>query len=212
MKRVVDIVREKWVEREEKKLKGGSSSQELDFIALDDREEGEVRSSSSSSLRPPWMWRKQVDSLEQELSDFSLWIVPTRKEADLRRETITRLNLLVSQTFAGEVTCHNFGSFHMGLSLPGSDLDFVLIGAAEVVSNPLRRLASSIRNKRYASSMNVVENTRVPIIKYTDMKTSIDCDVSFDMHGGILMGKCFSRLLKEPAMAQARKLVVLIKY
>jgi DNA polymerase sigma len=231
MKRVVDIVREKWTEKEKKqKSEKEPDVFDEDFIALVE-EEGEAPGLKKEG-RPPWMWRKQYDSLEQELGDFCLWILPTKKEKDLREETIMRLNLLVSQTFsAGEVvltisfsfffidltkaktkvTCHNFGSYHMGLSLPGSDLDFVLIGASDVAANPLRRLASSIRNKRYASFMNVVENTRVPIIKYTDIKTSIDCDVSFDMHGGILMGRCFARLLKEQAMQHARKLVVLVK-
>jgi non-canonical poly(A) RNA polymerase PAPD5/7 len=140
--------------------------------------------------------------------------MPTRKESELREETITRLNLLVSQTFGGDryITCHNFGSWQLQLALPGSDLDFVLMGGGGQAYNPLRKVASSLRNKRYASSMNVIENTRVPIIKYTDIKTDIDCDISFDMEGGILMGSCFSRILRERKMVHCRKLVMLIKY
>ncbi len=81
------------------------------------------------------------------------------------------------------------------------------MGATEVAQNPLRKIASNLRNKRMASFMNVIEHTRgflnflnflnffefflllVPIVKYTDIKTGIDCDISFDMTGGILMGK-----------------------
>merc|ERR1711880_25938 len=156
-----------------------------------------------------WSERKSYISLDQELGDFCLWVVPTRKEIDLREETITRLNLLVNQTFGGDryITCHNFGSWQLQLALPGSDLDFVLMGGGEQAFNPLRKMASSLRNKRYASSMNVIENTRVPIIKYTDIKTNIDCDISFDMEGGILMGACFSKILGERKMIHARKLV-----
>jgi hypothetical protein len=39
-------------------------------------------------------------------------------------------------------------------------LDFALVGGNEVAHNPLRKIASSLRNKRMASFMNVIEHTR----------------------------------------------------
>jgi non-canonical poly(A) RNA polymerase PAPD5/7 len=44
------------------------------------------------------------------------------------------------------------------------------------------------------------------------MKTGIDCDVSFDVTGGIMMGKVFLILLQQPEFTHARSLIVLVKY
>jgi DNA polymerase sigma len=117
--RVIEIVREKWSERDKKQRTEAPEDDPFgaDFVAFEEAEEGEVEVTAA----PPWMARPHYASLDQELADFCAWVQPTRKERDLREETIARLNLLVAQTFGGaDVSCHNFGSFHMGLALPGS--------------------------------------------------------------------------------------------
>lgn len=228
MKRsIVDIVRDKWnnhFDKEHEKKQKVESSGAIEFVAFEknadqDAEDGEVvmfENDKDTVKRPPWMpsRRDKYVSLEQEIQDFSLWVQPTRKERQLREESIHRLQVLVQETFERDpdVTCHNFGSFFLNLFLPGSDLDFVVMGAAESSYNPLRRLATSIRNKRYASAMQLIENTRVPIVKYTDIKTSVECDISFDISSGITMGHTFTRILRHPSMSLVRPLVMAVKY
>lgn len=205
------------LERQTKKVK----VEDEDFVPLGDYEEQVTLNvlpyvgDGKKAVRPPWMFeqREKYRSLEQELTDFCIWVLPTDREIEVREESINRLKGVVAQTFNDyRVSCFNIGSFHLGLYLPGSDLDFVVMNASESAHNPLRKLATSLRNKRHASQMQLIERSRVPIVKYTDIKTSVECDVSFDMEGGIVVGHVFKRILKEPSMKHAKSLVLLVKY
>jgi hypothetical protein len=68
------------------------------------------------------------------------------------------------------------------IDVAGSDLDFALVGGNEVAHNPLRKIASSLRNKRMASFMNVIEHTRgertlVILLPSHSLLASADCQV-----------------------------------
>ena len=72
-----------------------------------------------------------------------------------------------------------FGSFAAGICLPTSDIDIVILGEWEVL--PLKTLAKSLEDAGIPSKLQVLEKTRVPLIKFRDSVTSVDVDISFNV-------------------------------
>lgn len=112
----------------------------------------------------------------------------------MRLEIVARINHVVKSLWP-EAVVNVFGSFAAGICLPTSDIDIVVMG--EWKQLPLRTLAQALDvrhpprshfwglevcpTNRYTSlqeakvpmTMQVIEKTRVPIIKLRDAFTSV---------------------------------------
>ena len=89
-----------------------------------------------------------------------------------------------------------FGSSVTGLCLPTSDVDVVVIGEWPVL--PLRTLASALKKHAVARNIKVIDKARVcyahplnlahmaqvPIVKYRDVASTLDVDISFNQLNG----------------------------
>ena len=152
-----------------------------------------------------------------------------------------------------------FGSQVTGLSLPGSDLDFVIrfttneggtkgkseksSGVEEEddddftsTSNPLRRFADAVRDEfgirsgkegkdettndgidddeeedgEHLSYLEVIEQTRVPLVKFTVAPYGIDIDVCFDQPNGPESAELMHRFME--SMPPLRPLTFVLKH
>merc|ERR1712157_398363 len=111
------------------------------------------------------------------MGDFSRLMTASEKESQLRLEIIDRFETLATETFSCKVVV--FGSQGTGLFLPEADIDIVIqMDKAKEEEDqddclsglsPLTRLADTlrIRWKGELSYLEVVMNTRIPIVKFT---------------------------------------------
>ena len=78
-----------------------------------------------------------------------------------------------------------FGSSKTGLFLPTSDIDMVVIGKWELI--PLFTLESALLEAEITTKdmIKVLDKASVPIIKLTDVKTSVRVDISFNTMNGL---------------------------
>lgn len=84
----------------------------------------------------------------------------------------------------------------------------------ELKLSPLARLGEALRHhpdwKGELSYLEVVENTRVPIVKFTHGPTNIDMDICFNQEAGLLAADLMKRLLD--AMPPLKPLTFVLKY
>jgi len=122
--------------------------------------------------------------LHQELEEFYSWLAPSPGEHSRRKLALSRLREAVTKLWP-KVKVEAFGSFRTGLYLPSSDLDLVMFGRWD--SMPFRTLESELVDAGVAApnSVSVLDNARVPIVKYTDKETRVRIDVSFNMISGL---------------------------
>ncbi|PNS20790.1 hypothetical protein CAC42_2721 [Sphaceloma murrayae] len=148
----------------------------------------------------PWMefCRPQISNagtmLHEELMSFTDYATPRRFERTMRDDLVRR----VGQAFRFKypnVEVRAFGSFATDMYLPVSDIDLVAmtstyistgIGDLGSNANKVRRIARDIIERGgLARSANPVPWAKVPIIKFKDIQTGIDVDISFENDSGL---------------------------
>eukprot|EP00475_Leptophrys_vorax_P045503 TRINITY_DN9466_c0_g1_i2.p1 TRINITY_DN9466_c0_g1~~TRINITY_DN9466_c0_g1_i2.p1 ORF type:complete len:425 (-),score=86.96 TRINITY_DN9466_c0_g1_i2:69-1343(-) len=118
-------------------------------------------------------------SLHHEIIDFCTFMKPTEAETKLRNHLIERVKAISRDTFPdGTVTL--FGSFQYDLSLPTSDLDFVIELPGAFRPYHLRELAARFADFDWVSKLETVESARVPIVKFVDRPSNISVDICFN--------------------------------
>jgi non-canonical poly(A) RNA polymerase PAPD5/7 len=106
-----------------------------------------------------------------------------------------RLQRAFSKTFAGS-RLYAFGSFAQGIYLPTSDMDLVLFSPGFQRSGivgfnhrkALYRMQRELVNSgiiKHAQDATVIVHAKVPIIKFVDEATGLNCDISLDNDSGI---------------------------
>jgi len=123
-----------------------------------------------------------------------------------------------------------FGSQSTGLFLPEADIDIVIHLAKDPEDeddqareeremeefvpsgSPLDRLADALKEewKEQLSYLEVVHNTRIPIVKFTHGPSDISLDVCFDQEGGPQAAETMNHFLK--SMPPLRPLCMVLKY
>ena len=73
--------------------------------------------------------REMADWLTLEIKDFVAYMSPSAKEIRARHECVTRMRDVVKDVWP-DAEAHVFGSFATDLSLPGSDIDMVIISSS----------------------------------------------------------------------------------
>ena len=101
------------------------------------------------------------------------------------------------------------GSFNYGLYLPVSDVDLVVFG--KWASPPLYLVEQEVRNANIAvlKSLVFMNKTLVPIIKFTDRKTEVKVDISFNIEAGLQSAQVIKTYLNQYPVLP--KLVLIIK-
>ncbi|KAK3691340.1 hypothetical protein LTR37_018701 [Vermiconidia calcicola] len=156
--------------------------------------------------------------LHKEICDFFEFVRPHDYEEAVRRDLIQRVQEAVRKSpkvgGAGTVAIKSFGSFASGLYLPIADMDLVAVSPEYLRGGPkcFCQSPKQIRNLGYwfdsrtsglaaTGTMSPVVKARVPIVKFTDKKTGIKVDVSFENDSGLVGNKTVLKWKEEyPAM------------
>ena len=160
---------------------------------------------------PYWKVRSYAFStlgLHEEVLDFYNFMLPRPSEEAMRNEVVERVTSIIRSKWP-DTNVVVVGSFNYGLYLPVSDVDLVVFG--KWVSPPLFLVEQEIRKANIAvlTSLIVIDKTSVPIIKFTDKKTEVKVDISFNIESGLQSVQVIkSYLSKYPVLP---KLVLIIK-
>lgn len=178
-----------------------------------------------------------LTSLHNEIVNFCTVMEPMEEEIQLREDLVTRIRALVEETFGKHLAeVKVFGSQATGLFLPSSDVDIVILmnnneneddskshegdgddggkndyqpGTGDA---PLQRFASALYEKWLPelSYFELVENTRIPLVKFTHGPTDISVDVCFDTPNGPPAAQLMKTYLD--ALPPLRPLTFVLKY
>jgi non-canonical poly(A) RNA polymerase PAPD5/7 len=136
-----------------------------------------------------------VSRLHQEICDFYDFIKPQEYEKRIREDLMNRLEKIFCKPFP-KSRLYAFGSFAQGIYLPTSDMDLVLFSpdfqrSGRVGFNHkkalymMRQELVSARIIKRAQDATVIAKAKVPIIKFVDEATGLNCDISLDNDSGI---------------------------
>jgi non-canonical poly(A) RNA polymerase PAPD5/7 len=187
---------------------------------------------------PPWMDKVHgrnvppLIALHNEIVGFYRLMEPLEEEIKQRNQLVERFESLIKKAFEG-ATIKVFGSQATGLSLPSSDIDVVICmpeknetkegeeeGGEHTAAkpSPLQHLAAKLREewRGELSYLEVVENTKVPLVKFTHRPSNVSLDASF-LHPGQANppnGPQAATLMKTylEALPPLRPLTFLLKY
>ncbi|KAK0444215.1 uncharacterized protein EV420DRAFT_1007345 [Desarmillaria tabescens] len=113
-----------------------------------------------------------------------------------RRETVKRVQNIIRQEYGNMYSVEQFGSTRYGISSANSDLDLVLIdpkrphGASPKQAKPrggiyrIKQVGALLRKKKY-HNVSVIDSASVPIVKFKDPITGMDCDLNINDRLGL---------------------------
>lgn len=133
----------------------------------------------------PWLQKHTNCSLatqfSKEIVDFVKHVSPTESDNKTRADLVARIRSVMRQLWP-DCRAHAFGSYAMGMHLPGADVDMVVLSKDQRLNSrtQLYRLADRVRRHGYATKVEVISRARVPIIKFIDAETKIPVDISFE--------------------------------
>eukprot|EP00808_Paulinella_micropora_P018119 g82450.t1 len=147
--------------------------------------------------------------LHQEILDFCAFVSPRPEEHQARLDLIARLRGLVLELWP-RAKVEPFGSFVTNTYLPSSDVDVVVFGATDsITQNKLDILADALTEAKLVSYIEVIAKARVPIVKFTDRQSGLQVDISFDIDGGLQSAQLVQQKMREyPAL---RPMVLVVK-
>ncbi|XP_043699416.1 protein HESO1-like isoform X2 [Telopea speciosissima] len=124
---------------------------------------------------------------------------PRPSDYDQRRDLVRIFNLMARETFGNHSefpVVEPFGSFLMDMFSAESDLDLSINFSDDRVEFPrekkiqaLRKFAKllyPLQRKGHVSSVQPILRARVPILKFVDRGTGIECDISVENKDGIV--------------------------
>ena len=135
----------------------------------------------------PWRTREyncDPVGLHEEIEDFYKYMTPRPSEFRMRYEVATRVTHLLKQKWP-QAEVHMFGSVSTGLFLPTSDIDLVVIG--NWAKTPIFTLEEELKKADIAvkDTINPLDKTAVPVIKFTDKQTEVKVDICFNRRSGM---------------------------
>jgi non-canonical poly(A) RNA polymerase PAPD5/7 len=200
-------------------------------------EEGRTTASAATPEMPPWMDsvpERRVNplvALHNEIVNFCELMSPLPEEIKERQVLVQRFKQVAFSAFgANKCKVEVFGSQATGLFLPSSDIDLVILFPKNEEerkdeeaekremeewdtqsASPLHRLATALRDewRNDLVYLEVIENTRVPLVKFTHSS-----DVSFDVCFYQETGPKAAVLMKTymDALPPLRPLTFVLKY
>ena len=166
------------------------------------------------NLIPCWKMKDysiNAIGLHEEVLDFYRYISPKPSEDAMRKEVVGRVTSIIKKKWP-EAKVEVFGSFNTGLYLPTSDIDLVVLDVDwSLDSSPLFTVEQELKSADIPipTSLMVLDKTSVPIIKFTDKRTKVKVDISFNMESGLLSAEKIKSYLKQYPILD--KLVLVIK-
>ena len=147
--------------------------------------------------------------------DFSLYMSPTKNEMAIRANLAAKIRACVNKYYPYAVV-QVFGSSSAGLYLPDADLDICVHDPTPTLNprdySAMRLFADRLRTSGIleSRSLNLILKARVPIVKFRDVTTHIQVDVSFDNgRGAEAVEYCQKALKLQPALYP---LCMIVKY
>ena len=158
---------------------------------------------------------KEYLTLDKELRLFQKFIELTPEEVACRNNCINKIkNIIETKIQNSEIK--PYGSFVYGLSLPSSDVDLVLLFKDGLkMSNTrktkiLKRIAQICRLEKTIKIEEILVNTRIPIIKLTDMEYALSIDISIETETGLISTTHTQSLMSQFPLCKI--LVLFIKF
>jgi len=172
--------------------------------------------------------------LHNEIVGFCNLMEPRPEELEKRQELVERFTKLVKKTFGDDADVEVFGSQVTGLCLPTSDIDIAIqipsdetdgdnaaaadatdediLKSMKAKESPLVRLGSVLQTewKDELSYLEVIENTRVPLVKFIMASSNIPVDVCFNQDTGPSAAKLVKQYME--IMPPLRPLTFVLKY
>ena len=158
---------------------------------------------------------KEYLTLDKELRLFQQFIELTPEEIACRNKCISKLKSII-ETKIPNSEIKPYGSFVYGLSLPSSDLDLVLLFKDGMKwSNTrkakfLKRIAQLCRLEKTIKVEETLLNTRIPIIKLTDIEYALSIDISIETETGIVSTSYIQSLMAQYPLCKT--LVLFLKF
>jgi DNA polymerase sigma len=150
------------------------------------------------------------DWLTMEIKDFVAYMSPSEAEIKARNAAVQDIRQVVKQLWP-DAEANVFGSFATDLYLPGSDIDMVVLSKDGKYNSKahLYQLSAKLRSSKIGTQFEVLAKTRVPIIKFVEVKSKIRVDISFERENGVRAVQTIRQWAKElPAL---RYLAIVIK-
>ena len=158
--------------------------------------------------------------LHCEILDFYHFIQLNEEEKKARIKTYNIIKNIIEENFPDYV-CELYGSFRIGLSLPNSDIDILILPKEEkngenksnVYSNKntynsLKKIYDVFNKNDFTYIALIV--AKVPIIKCTYKETNVQIDISMFKDNGSLAVKTFENIIS--IHPEIKPLMLLIKY
>lgn len=167
---------------------------------------------------PPWMEKASyrninpIIRLHNEITQFTRLVEPSLKEKQRRHDLVNRIRRLIQSLF-DNATVEVFGSLATGLFLPSSDIDIVVQtedesrrnGQTKANEEPvpggpsdLQKVADALKDQWLPelSYLEVIENTRVPLVKFIHKPTEFKVDICFNQDKGVDAAKLILSFMK----------------
>ena len=156
--------------------------------------------------------------LHYEILDFYHFIELNNEEKELRNKTYNCIKNIIDDNFP-DYFCELYGSFKIGLSLPNSDIDILILPKNEdnnpdKISNKylyssLKQIYDKFQEKKVFSYLKLI-TAKVPIIKCKHKETGINVDISLFKKNGASAAEQLEKILN--IHPEIRPLMLIIKY
>ena len=122
--------------------------------------------------------------LHEEVEDFFKYMNPRPSEYRMRYEVAQRTTQIMKQKWP-QADVKMFGSVMTGMFLPTSDIDLVVLG--HWAQTPIFTLEEELKKADIAvkDTINPLDKTAVPVIKFTDKQTEVKVDICFNRTSGV---------------------------
>ena len=181
---------------------------------------------TDTTALPPWMEQaypsdmNPLVQLHNEIVSFCQLVEPMPDEIQAREELIARISKLAQDIFQ-EPKIELFGSQATGLLLPSSDIDLVITipdenwrkdGGDTESCTPREFLSRKLRQEwlHELTYLEVIENTKVPLVKFTHGPSNVSLDICFNQPSGPPAAAYMKRYLD--ALPPLRPLTFCLKY
>lgn len=147
------------------------------------------------SGRSLWMGNKkfQYESpilrITEEIDNLVIWCSENSEEKRVRDRLEGNLKKWLKKQNIGKFSFQRIGSSRTGIALPCGDMDFTLLldKTNRFSSTPLKAMKKLARNITESKergeiifgSFQFVKNATIPVLKFTDLNTTIPVDISF---------------------------------
>jgi non-canonical poly(A) RNA polymerase PAPD5/7 len=121
-----------------------------------------------------------------EILDFYEFIKPKDEDHFVRMAAYKRVKDIFEFNLP-DCALIPFGSFTTKLYLPNSDIDLVLMSNThlkQALMNKARKVV--MRHPDIFTNVEILRNARVPLIKFTEVQSSIEFDITFNEEGGLI--------------------------